>query len=85
MLELRKNARLYICPTPCNSRRVTYHYKRRATGRQEAILPWPGIGIFDKNKTSNILAANRDVARYKGSRLLEQVNSRNNKIPTGVK
>lgn len=36
-----------------------------------------GIGIFDKNRTSNIQTANNDVARSKDSRLQELVNSQN--------
>ena len=44
-----------------------------------------GIGIFDKNRTSNIQTANSDVARSKDSRLVDIVNSKSTKIPTGVK
>jgi hypothetical protein len=44
-----------------------------------------GIGIFDKSRTSNIQTANEDVARTKDSILIEQLNSRSNRIPTGVK
>ena len=44
-----------------------------------------GIGIFDKNRTSNIQTANNDVARSKDSRLIDIVNSKSTKIPTGVK
>ena len=44
-----------------------------------------GIGIFDKNRTSNIQTANNDVARSKDSRLVDIVNSKSTKIPTGVK
>ena len=44
-----------------------------------------GIGIFDKNRTSNIQTANSDVARSKDSRLLELVNSKTTRIPNGVK
>ena len=44
-----------------------------------------GIGIFDKNRTSNIQTANNDVAHSKDARLCELVNSKSNRIPTGVK
>ena len=44
-----------------------------------------GIGIFDKNRTSNIQAANNDVAHSKDSRLQEQVISKSAKVPTGIK
>jgi hypothetical protein len=44
-----------------------------------------GIGIFDKNRTSNLQAANNDVAHSKDSRLQELVNSKSTRIPTGVK
>ena len=44
-----------------------------------------GIGIFDKNRTSNIQTANNDVARSKDSRLQELVNSKSTRIPMGVK
>ena len=44
-----------------------------------------GIGIFDKNRTSNIQTANNDVAHSKDSRLQELVNSKSMRIPTGVK
>ena len=44
-----------------------------------------GIGIFDKNRTSNIQTANNDVAHSKDSRLLELVNSKSAKVPTGIK
>jgi hypothetical protein len=44
-----------------------------------------GIGIFDKNRTSNIRTANNDVAHSKDSRLLDIVNSQSTKISTGVK
>ena len=44
-----------------------------------------GIGIFDKNRTSNLQTANNDVARSKDSRLQELVNSKSTRIPTGVK
>ena len=44
-----------------------------------------GIGIFDKNRTSNIQTANSDVAHSKDSRLLELVNSKSAKVPTGIK
>lgn len=44
-----------------------------------------GIGIFDKNRTSNIQTANNDVAHSKDSRLQELVNSKSTRIPTGVK
>ena len=44
-----------------------------------------GIGIFDKNRTSNIQTANEDVARSKDRRLLELVNTKSARIPTGVK
>ena len=44
-----------------------------------------GIGIFDKNRTSNLQTANNDVAHSKDARLCELVNSKNNQIPTGVK
>lgn len=44
-----------------------------------------GIGIFDKNRTSNLQTANNDVAHSKDARLCELVNSKSNRIPTGVK
>ena len=44
-----------------------------------------GIGIFDKNRTSNLQTANNDVAHSKDSRLQELVNSKSTRIPTGVK
>ena len=44
-----------------------------------------GIGIFDKNRTSNLQTANNDVAHSKDSRLQELVNSKSNRIPKGVK
>ena len=44
-----------------------------------------GIGIFDKNRTSNIQTANNDVAHSKDSRLLELVNSKSIRISTSVK
>ena len=44
-----------------------------------------GIGIFDKNRTSNLQTANNDVAHSKDSRLQEFVNSKSTRIPTGVK
>ena len=44
-----------------------------------------GIGIFDKNRTSNLQTANNDVAHTKDSRLQELVNSKSNRIPKGVK
>ena len=44
-----------------------------------------GIGIFDKNRTSNIQTANSDVAHSKDSRLLELVNAKSAKVPTGIK
>ena len=44
-----------------------------------------GIGIFDKNRTSNVQTANNDVAHSKDSRLLELVNSKSAKVPTGIK
>ena len=44
-----------------------------------------GIGIFDKNRTSNIQTANNDVAHSKDSRLLDIVNTKSTKISTGVK
>lgn len=44
-----------------------------------------GIGIFDKNRTSNLQTANDDVAHSKDSRLQELVNSKSTRIPMGVK
>lgn len=44
-----------------------------------------GIGIFDKDRTSNLQTANNDVARSKDSRLVEIVNTQSTRIPTGVK
>ena len=44
-----------------------------------------GIGIIDKNRTSNLQTANNDVAHSKDARLCELVNSKSNRIPTGVK
>ena len=44
-----------------------------------------GIGIFDKNRTSNLQTANNDVAHSKDSRLQELINSKSTRIPTGVK
>ena len=44
-----------------------------------------GIGIFDKNRTSNIQTANNDVAHSKDSRLLDIVNVKNTKISSGIK
>ena len=44
-----------------------------------------GIGIFDKNRTSNIQTANNDVAHSKDSRLQELIDSKSARIPTGVK
>ena len=44
-----------------------------------------GIGIFDKNKNSNLQTANNNVANSKDSRLQEFVNSRSMRIPSGVK
>ena len=44
-----------------------------------------GIGIFDKNRTSNIQTANNDVAHSKDSRLVEIINTKSNRIPAGVK
>jgi len=44
-----------------------------------------GIGIFDKNRTSNLQTANNDVAHSKDARLCELVNSKSSRIPTGVK
>ena len=44
-----------------------------------------GIGIFDKNRTSNIQTANNDVAHSKDSRLVDMVNSKSYIIQTGLK
>ena len=44
-----------------------------------------GIGIFDKNRTSNLQTANNDVAHSKDSRMQELVNSKSTRVPTGVK
>ena len=44
-----------------------------------------GIGIFDKNKNSNLQTANNNVANSKDSRLQEFVNSKSIRIPSGVK
>lgn len=44
-----------------------------------------GIDIFDKNRTSNLQTANKDVAHSKDSRLQELVNSKSTRIPMGVK
>ena len=44
-----------------------------------------GIGIFDKNRTSNLQTANNDVAHSKDSRMQELVNSKSTMVPTGVK
>ena len=38
-----------------------------------------------KNRTSNIQTANSDVAHSKDSRLLELVNAKSAKVPTGIK
>lgn len=42
-----------------------------------------GIGIFDKNRASNLQTANDDVAHSKDSRLQELVNSKSTRIPMG--
>lgn len=43
------------------------------------------IGIFDKNRTSNLQTTNNDVAHSRDSRLQELVNSKSTRIPSGVK
>jgi len=44
-----------------------------------------GIGILHKNRASSLQTANNDVAHSKDARLCELENSKNNRIPTGVK